>query len=250
MKLSDLVPGLIGAARGAGLRCLALGACLPLSGCPNPNLYQTARTVPQGEVSGSAAAELFVVRAVHRERLASTGIETRETPTKAHAALPSLMLRLGVGERTDIGFHVYNGGVPGMDFKHLLIRGDIDLAIAPGGHLHNIPGNEVTNRGSFFQLPLILDFNLSPAFSVVLSPGVAHASSDQESVTNSNALDGATSYAGGMTRLGLGLNLRGSAGFAVHPEATWLHGVSRDEAWDQLLVGLGFTFGALPTFRD
>lgn len=229
-------------------RGLLASGCLFLSGCPNPNLYQTARTVPKGELSGSAAAELFVVRAP--ADVDTAGEYKPEVRTTAGPSLPSLMLRVGVGEHTDLGFHVYNAAVLGMDFKHLIIRGDIDVALAPGAHVHSVPGNEVTYSGEFYQLPVLVDFNVSPAFSVVLSPGIAYVNSSREGSDNRNAMEGSSGYSGTMTRFGLGLNLRASSGFALHPEATWLHGVSRDEPWDQFLVGLGFTFGSLPTFRD
>jgi hypothetical protein len=84
------------------LGCLAL--CT--TGCPDPNIYGTPRTTPQGEFAHTAGLALMGYRYFTRDD--ATAAQTRPDPfipPKEHSLLlaPSYMLRRGILDRLDWG---------------------------------------------------------------------------------------------------------------------------------------------------
>ncbi|MGE3673700.1 MAG: hypothetical protein AB7K71_28780, partial [Polyangiaceae bacterium] len=108
---------------------LVAGASLCLTACPNPNLYQTARTTPKGKLGYSVAAEGlgFETKSTDEDTGASVRSETNFVPLP-----PTFMLRYGLSDELDMGFHVYNFVSPGFDLKYNFLKDAVDLAIDPG----------------------------------------------------------------------------------------------------------------------
>jgi hypothetical protein len=96
--------------------------------------------------------------------------------------------------------------------------------------------------------PLLIDVNLSELLSLVFTPGVAYAIVSQDLVSEDER-DAARSADGLFARFGIGLNIRATKRFAIHPELTAIRGFQDDEALIYM-AGVGFSFGSLPNFDD
>jgi hypothetical protein len=90
--------------------------------------------------------------------------------------------------------------------------------------------------------------NVSEAFSVVVSPGVAYALATT-SITSGDTYAQATGSTGFMVRGSLGVEYRFSKKFALHPEVTVLKGFGDTEPL-LYLIGVGINFGAMPDYSD
>lgn len=217
------------------LRHLALGAlcATALVGCPSPNIYGTARTLPVGTIQHTAALDTVGV---------SRGGNGIFTPT-----LPTYQLRLGVADRVDLGFRLANLATLGFDAKINFVRGPFDLAIDPG-----IQGIYIGGTGSsggsgaglvYMNLPIILGFNLSQNFSLIATPGIAYALGFSYSSSSSDY-----NGSGFAARLGAGANIRVGRSFAIQPELTALYFPDTDGVF--FTGGIGFSFGAQPDYSD
>ncbi|HSN97885.1 MAG TPA: hypothetical protein VLS89_06290 [Candidatus Nanopelagicales bacterium] len=210
------------------LAALATGLC----GCPNPNSYGTPRTVAPGELSHSVAVEGFGY--------------TNEGDGGFLPTLPSYQLRIGATDFMDVGVQVRNLTSLGVDVKLNPVRGVFDLAVDPGAQYFFVTSGDATVHVAYLHAPLMLGLNPSDWFSVVLTPGFTYGiiggSFDNGSESASQTVDGA------ILRGGLGLNFRISDGFAIHPEGTVMKMLEGDGLVYN--VGIGFNFGALPSFAD
>ena len=222
-----------------------------LMGCPNPNTYGTARTTPKGKVNAFIAPEAWGF---------AGDIETSaNTSTRVAAALPmppSFGLRLGVSDDIDVGARIANFSSVAADLKVNLVRGDFDLALDPGAQYFSLSTGETDSGSSasvkvvYLYAPLLMDINLSKAFSVVLAPGVTYAyASASADVGGDSDWKQASSVDGIYGRLGLGLDIRLGKKFALHPEITAQRSLG-DSSLLQYMMGLGFNFGRLPDFSD
>ena len=170
---------------------------------------------------------------------------------------PSYHLRVGLIEELDLGFHVNNLSSVGLDSKFNFVRGRvIDLALDPGVQWYRVTvtsdlsGSEETSTIDVFYVhgPLLIDINLSEMVSLVLTPGIAYAVVSDD-VSSSDGSDASRSSEGLFARLGLGVNVRVTNGFAVHPEVTAIRGFG--DSGDLIyMAGIGFSFGSLPSFAD
>jgi hypothetical protein len=217
-----------------------------LTGCPNPNIYGTPRTTQKGKLSHVLAAEGISLSG----KTANNG-----TISAAAPMFPSYHLRYGVSDEVDLGFKALNGSSLGADVKWNPVRGDFDLAFAPGlqfiyysiGASSGSSSSTVSETIFYFHLPVLLGINLSDNVAIVATPGAVYAlasgtvsssgASTQQTVTGS----GSAVYA----RFGLGLNLRLSKTFAIQPEVTAMRGFNDIEPLI-IVGGLGFAFGYLP----
>lgn len=239
-----------------GKRRVALGLVMAVgllaTGCPNANTYGTARTTPKGEISHSISAEGFGAQ-VEYTRVDSTG-QTREDKANVFVPLPpSYHLRVGASDSVDLGFHVYNMSSLGFDGKVNLLKGRVDLALDPGVQWYRYSysvGSEDRTSVNVVYLhgPLLIDFNVNQTLSFVVTPGVeyAYVSSD---VDGDGELDVAVGSDGVFARMGLGIDIRASKKFAVHPEVTVFRNF-REETALLYMAGIGFNFGNLPSFDD
>jgi hypothetical protein len=202
---------------------------LLVSGCPSPNLYGTARTVEPGKVSYTIASEGVFPREYD---------EFEEDGPPA-PLIPVFQVRKGLTHSIDFGFRA-SGLTVGADAKFNFMRSrHFDLAIDPG-FAWSIADLGVIDPSAYFHLPAIINVNV-PLGSLVLSPGLLWA--------QPLALSGNDEYVahGLHTRLGVGLNLRGSS-VALQPEVTLLGDVDPPVFPADVAVGVGISFLNLPAF--
>ncbi len=235
---------------------LALAGCLLtlplLTGCPAMNTYGTARTTPKGKISHSLSEEGY-------------GFSTKVTTTDSSGAttestvggfvpliLPSYHLRWGVADQVDLGFHVNNLASLGADAKINLLKGRVDLAVDPGVQWFSLSVGTQDNKESlnvfYLHGPLLVDFNVNETLSFVLTPGMMYTYVTSQLTSGSDA-ELATTTDGVYARFGLGINIRASKKFAVHPEVTVLRNFGDTETL-LYMAGIGFNFGHLPSFDD
>jgi hypothetical protein len=205
------------------------------TGCPSPSIYGTARTIPQGTIQHTLAAEVI-----------GAGVSGH---TVVFPTAPTYQLRIGVADNVDLGLRLGNLTMPGLDVKINLLRGAFDLAIDPGIQGMFIATSDEGVGFMYLNLPAVLGFNLSRNFSLIATPGFAYAVAFG-STTSSTSSTSATTYNGSgfIPRLGLGANIRVSNTFALQPEFTGYYNV--DNSAVIFTFGLGFLFGAQPDFSD
>ncbi|MBL8610950.1 MAG: hypothetical protein JNL38_26645 [Myxococcales bacterium] len=227
------------------LRCALAVACaasaLPaLAGCTSPNTYATARTLSPGDVTSTVAVE---------------GIGYHGSQgSGALPILPTYVFRVGVIDRVDVGARIGSLTQLGADVKVNFLRGPLDLAVVPGAeaflewHYQSHGDNPPRRTGSraLFHFPLIGSYNVSKQFSVVATPGVTYVlgkNVDADSV-RTMPFDGGTLAA----RFGLGVDYRYNERRAIHPEITVLQSMRASQTI--VMLGIGFSFGSLPSFAD
>lgn len=233
---------------------VALGAAGLLTACPNPNTYGTPRTVEPGKVSHSIAAEWvgwrFEVRRIDQDGQPVAG-EPLVTESGSVIVPPTYTLRLGVAEQVDVGFRAAQATSLAGDVKYNFYRSEVvDLAVDPG-----IQWMFVGFNVYHWHMPLLVGVNVSQQLSIVLTPGLMYGVNTYNSgnETFDRELDRLLSTDGWYGRLGLGLNVRVSRGFALHPEITFLRSLADDDgspvrAAMSYLFGIGFNFGNLPDY--
>ena len=233
------------------LRLLALsGIGMLTTACPNANTYGTPRTTAAGRVSVTLAAEVYQLRRQVSDGLSETGESLTRTSGRTYLVAPTCQLRVGLSDRVDMGFRVANSSSLGGDLKWNFLRAPaLDLAVAPSMQSISIEVNGGDEYVQHWHLPVLVGVNINEAMSVILTPGVSYAALRGEarpSFISTIDVPGETS--GVMGRLGLGLDLRPTKGFALHPEMTALHAVDDDVTF--IMFGLGFNFVNLPDFSD
>lgn len=200
-----------------------------LAGCPSPNTYATPRTVATGKIAHTVAAE--GVGAVVED-------VTAFLPT-----LPTYQIRTGLTDSVDVGGRISNASSFGADIKWNPVRGDFDLALAPGFQVARLSRGDVSGAIGYVNLPLILGFNPTEWFSLVPTVGATMAFSSAEDLSTNDAAITGTGF---LLRTGVGANFRVSEGFAIQPEITGL--INPDTGGLFLSYGVGFNFGDLPVF--
>jgi len=209
------------------LLCAAL-----LAGCANPNLYATARTLPRGAVQHTLAIE--GVGAI-------TSAGSAYLPT-----LPTYQLRVGVARRVDVGVRLANLTSLGVDGRVALLRGTVDVAIAPGLQGAWAPFSAGSPGLVYGQVPVLVGLHPHRRVTVVLSAGagfgwVIGESDSLANTARAEAHRDATD-AGWVMRAGIGAQLRVTPRFALHPEVTAL--VTPDTGRTVLFTGVGLQWGA------
>lgn len=219
-----------------------------LLGCPNPNTYGVPRTVPAGKVSHTIALEAFNYSVDQPRAQGGTVTTTREGGTLP--MLPSYQLRIGAADRVDIGIQLKNLSTIGADVKwNFLKTSGFDMAIDPGFqfiYFSTSAGGASSSYLLFYgHLPLLLGVNLGETATLVFSPGAVFVGGSAG--TSSDARDAAFSTTGVWARFGVGVNIRASEKFAIHPEVTGMRAFD-DAATMMIVFGLGFSFGRLPSY--
>ena len=222
-----------------------------LSGCPNVNTYGTARTTPKGSVHHGISAEGWGFNAEIETTDSSGATQTQDVQFFLPLP-PSYHLRWGVADQVDLGFHVNNMSSLAFDAKVNLFKGRLDLALDPGVQWYNVTVGTDSNNESlnvfYFHGPLLIDFNVSETLSFVLTPGVVYALVSTDLIADSD-LQRATTTDGVFGRIGLGVNIRATKKFAVHPEVTVMRNFGSSKALTYM-AGISFNFGSLPDFSD
>jgi hypothetical protein len=230
-------------------RLLALpcaGFLALLTGCPNPDLYTTPRTLNPGAVQWQVAPEF--IYASYNVTTSANGTSTTNSASVASPMIPTVAVRVGVADGVEIGARVPNLDSLGVDGKFRLLKGSFDLAIDPGVQGYYISVNNVGLGVLYLHVPLLMGLNLSDTTTLVATPGFVY-SVVTASESGSNGVSGAATASGVMGRLGLGLDVRVSKKLAIHPEVTVMHQFSDQNA---LLVvgGFGFNIGPQPDYSD
>lgn len=245
------------ALRARGLLRIAwtLGALTLLPGCPNPNLYTTPRTLDPGQVQWQLAPE--VIGATYNATTTTTTTNANGTSTITSQSspqsfvlpmVPTFGARVGVADGFELGARLQNFDSLALDGKIRLLKGSFDVALDPGLQGFYINVNNVGAGVVYMHLPVLLGVNLSKTVSIVASPGIVYAVATA-SDSGSTGATGAATAAGLFGRFGLGLDIRTSKHFAIHPEVTVMREFQDVDAtlW---VAGLGFNFGAQPDYSD
>lgn len=220
------------------LGALALAACIASSACvPSPNIYGTPRTVAQGQNTNAFAIEGFSYSDRGRRNFAQT-----------RPVLPTFLHRHGFSDRVDGGLRVAGASL-GLDAKIELTRGVFDLAIDPSIYAFGVlcgGCHPNTTAAAHLSLPLLLGLNVTKEFSILLTPGVIYGVSADPNQNDGGLRENSTGF---MPRLGLGFDLHVSERFSLSPEITAIRGnYGAGEHAYMYVFGVGFTFGALPSF--
>jgi hypothetical protein len=217
-------------------------------GCPNPNTYTTPRTVGSGRITHSIAAEAWGFSVPGTNGNGGTTTLTGMLPT-----FPTYTLRIGIGEFAEIGARLANASSLGADFKLNFVRTPfLDVAIDPAGQIfqmsETVNGESTSVSVGYLHAPLLVGLNLSRNLSLVLAPGFTYGFASA-GITSTSGQDQASGTTGAIGRLGFGLDVRMSPGFALHPEITFLR-TFESNATTLYILGIGFNFGAMPNYDD
>jgi hypothetical protein len=225
----------------------------------NPNEYTTPRTLNPGDVQFQVAPEFYggsFTQTVPRPG-GAPGVNT-QTATFFVPTLPSFGVRYGLSDGFELGGRLPNLSSLAVDGKIRLLKSTLDLAVDPGVQVSYFSENSATDASGqtisqntavfVFNAPILLGVNLSEALSIVLSPGIAYALATT-SITTGDTYAQATGSSGFMVRGGLGVDIRFSKKFALHPEVTILKGFGDTEPL-LYLIGVGVNFGAMPDYSD
>ncbi len=234
-----------------------VAAVLFLCGCPNPNAYTTPRTLNPGDLQWQVAAEGW--GATFNETVPNTTVGVHTVSTSIFTpTLPTFGIRYGITDGFDLGARLSNLDSLSVDGKIRLVKGTVDLAVDPGlqaFYLSVSSGTDASNQTVttsaaifYFHLPLLVGFNLSEKFSIVVSPGVTYAVATT-AINSGNDQQQAAASTGLMARGGIGVDWRLSKKFAIHPEVTFLKSFGDNDAL-MYLFGIGFNIGAQPDYSD
>ena len=240
---------------------LLAAGCL-LSGCPNPNLYTTPRTLNPGDFQVQVAAE--GIGANFNSTTTTPNANGTGTTTQTSSAsfllpmIPTVGVRYGVAEGFEFGARVANFDTIAADGKIRLLKGTLDLALDPGLqfiYLGSISSSDSQGNSTsasvgviYFHVPLLVGFNVSPTVSLVASPGFVYAVTTAN-VSSSNQTQEATLSSGILGRLGFGVNIRTSKRLSIQPEITFMKAFQNTDAL-LYIFGLGFNIGAQPDYSD
>ena len=217
---------------------LGIGA-LGLTGCPNPNTYGTPRTIQKGEIQHTLALEGI--------NLSSTAANVNSSVTSP--MLPSYQSRYGLADTMDFGLRLTNGSMLGGDFKLMLVKGDLDIAIDPGfqfAYYSSSAGNTTTGTTTasvalaYLHAPVMIGYNVSDTFTVFATPGFTYLAASGSATTDSDST--VQTSGGGALRFGLGAQVRTSRRFAITPEITGMRFLNNAEAL-AVIFGIGLNFG-------
>jgi hypothetical protein len=229
-----------------------------LSGCYTPgyNTYATPRTTPNKAIAAG----------FHLQVTGYTGeLENQKNQKYIAPTLPGVSGRIGLGDTWDMGARagvalpwgnslmsaVHVGG----DIKWLVAPGEtLDVALNPALAVTLFSEQTVDSKGYLsvndyrhwhVDAPVLLGVNLDPMLAVVASPGVllgwyAPEVTPFDETRRGRLVDGVA------PRLGVGLNVRTSQGFALQPEATLVYATAEHNRRFIYTFGLGFQLGKLP----
>jgi hypothetical protein len=224
------------------------GALALLTGCPNPNLYTTPRTLNPGDVQVQVVPEVIGV-GYNQTTTTTTGQTTTQSASAVAPMVPTAGVRVGVADGFDFGARLTNLSTLSLDGKIRLIKGTVDLAVDPGLQGVYYAANGDTAGIVYLHVPLLLGFNLSENTTIVLVPGFVYSAATATVSNGNGGVSGVSSATGVMGRLGLGLDVRVSKRFAIHPEVTVMHQFSDLNAYI-VVGGFGFNIGAQPDYSD
>jgi hypothetical protein len=134
-----------------------LAVALACGGCPSFSTLQTPRTVPEGELRIAALA-------------GGEGAPSDEAHPGPSEAQFELSARYGLSDRVDVGVKLYALGVE-VGMKWLILRGGLDLAIAPAVSYASFDDRAGTSFNAFYaHLPILLGWNISDRVTLSFGP--------------------------------------------------------------------------------
>ena len=196
---------------------------LALTGCPNPQTYSPPRTLAKGQSSHAFAVEAF---------------ELRSSSDEERIGGPTYVLRHGISDEIDVGIRAVDMSSLGFDFKYNFLRSDVDLAIDPGLQFAFLSLNDADPTYLVLDLPLLVGINAAPEATIVLGGGAAMISGDALDENVTRDISEEMFFARGT----VGLDLRFTQRFAVHPSVTLYHGLETGEV-GAVVAGFAFRFG-------
>jgi len=227
------------------------GFVLVLSGCPNPNMYTTPRTLDPGRVEWQVAPEVIGVN--YNVKTAGTDANGNPTTVQTNVSgvlpmVPSFGARIGVAEGLDVGVRLQNLDSLAADLKIRLLKGRFDIAVDPGIQGFYASANSTSFGVFYLHAPVLLGLNFSDRFTLVVSPGFVY-SVTTATVNDGSGVQGASTASGPMGRLGVGFDFRITEKFAIHPELTFMQEFGNENLllW---VAGVGFNIGAQPDYSD
>lgn len=234
-----------------GFRVVLCVLGLLASGCPNPNIYGTPRTLPKGKIAHTIAVEGVGYRFTRKDEYVANGEQS--TVGAALFVPPSYSLRVGLVDRLDLGVRAANFSSLGLDLKANFLRSEaLDLALDPFVQW-SFSGINTTH----IHVPLLVGFNASRDLTVLLTPGMMYGVSNIDTNTENDLseLKQIMGTAGFYARLGLGLDVRLTRRFGIHPEITVLKALHPPDSsvFESTLMytfGFGFNIGAQPDYSD
>jgi hypothetical protein len=228
-------------------RALCIFAGMGLAGCANPNTYTTPRSLPPGKATFTVAPEI-----------SGFGGSLRGASDFARALpiAPTVGLRYGLGEGVDVGARLASL-TASADLKWNFLRSQLfDVALVPGFQFYVVPrvgSSDVEENVSrdmpvtLLHAPVLLGFNVAPNFSIIPSLGVSYGLADRLPYAASD-IDSSQVLRELFARAGLGLDVRLTPGFALHPELSVLRGVGDMDGFLVFTGGLGLVFGSLAEY--
>jgi len=136
---------------------LVLAVALACGGCPSFSTLQTPRTVPEGELRFAALA-------------GGAGALSDEEGPGPRSAQFELSARYGLSDSVDVGVKLYSLGIE-AGVKWLMLRGPIDIAIAPAVSYASFDDQMGTSFNAFYaHLPLMFGWNISDRVTLSFGP--------------------------------------------------------------------------------
>jgi hypothetical protein len=166
--------------------------------------------------------------------------------------LPTVGVRVGLGDRIDVGARVADFSSLAADAKLNFLRGRLDMAIDPGlqGYYYDLSGLTTPIAAVNLHLPLLLGLNFDEDTTLVLVPGlVATLATATAAGSGASTPQIAALSQGVGARLGLGLNIRASDKLSWQPEVTVWHEFNDVDSWVYVL-GIGLNVGAQPNYSE
>jgi len=136
---------------------LVLAVALACGGCPSFSTLQTPRTVPEGELRFAALA-------------GGAGALSDDEGPGPRSAQFELSARYGLSDNVDVGVKLYSLGIE-AGVKWLMLRGPIDIAIAPAISYASFDDQMGTSFNAFYaHLPLMFGWNISDRVTLSFGP--------------------------------------------------------------------------------
>ncbi len=197
-------------------------------------MYTTPDTLPKGTVQFVVAPEAWRLDQVLGPGW-NGAFASRRYREDGISALPTAVMRIGVGDRVDLG-----AGLVRADVKINVIRdGALSFAVDPIFRLVRTQ----QGLGEVAELPVLAGARIAPVVTLVGNGGLSVLHIQSRNYAPGSFEPDFTLQAA--VRAGLGVRFQLGATFALQPEVTYLRAVAGPEAsW--VSGGIGIVLGGLP----
>jgi len=219
------------------LRLWSVLVVILVSGCPSLSTMQTPSTVPKNHVRVGIGLE---------------GVGYSDADGSVTVPQTELNVRYGVTDEIDVGAKLYFLGAE-IGAKYQLLRGQLDIAIAPAVSYISIVAEDSTGAESkatvaYLHLPLLLGYNVSDRVTLGFGPKVLYtvASGAASSGSSSSSVTSDGFMAGGYGQIAFRI---GDA-FWVAPEVNVYKPFTENAEGVVFQGGLVLLFGGGPQRQD